>query len=444
MSISSATRKAGPYTGNASTTAFPFAFKVFNAADVLVVSTDLAGIETNLTLTTHYTVALNADQDATPGGTVDMLAAPAVGYLTTITSQLENKQPVTLANQGGFYPKVINDALDRLTILIQQIAEGVGRSVKVGISSNVSPDDLVSDLSAASIAAVSAASSAAGSAASASDSASAAALAAASIGSTVTSSNALTLSNKTLDSTNNIAAASGQLSGFRNVIINGNFQVNQRAYVSGAAVGTNLYGHDRWKMAASADTYAFSTSQNVTTVTIPAGKVLRQVIEGVELQSGTYTLSWEGTAQGKIGAGVYGASGITGTVVGGTNLIIEFGLGTVSKVQFEFGSVATPFENRPSSVELLLGYRYYRRFNVRAYQYCPSTGDAWYETHPLHPQMRATPTAAQIGAWTPTNVGSVTHTTYPGSYVLSVIPAGAGMCGYAISGTAEIALSAEL
>ena len=131
----------------------------------------------------------------------------------------------------------------------------------------------------------------------------------------------------------------GPLAGLRNRIINGGFGVNQRAYVSGAAVGAGLYGHDRWKMAASGDTYTFSTTANVTTVTIPAGKVLQQVIEGLNLESGTYTLSWSGTAQGKIGAGSYGASGITGSITGGTNTTIEFGPGTVSKVQLEFGSI---------------------------------------------------------------------------------------------------------
>jgi hypothetical protein len=153
--------------------------------------------------------------------------------------------------------------------------------------------------------------------------------------------------------------AMGSAFGFRNRIINGNFGINQRGYVSAAAVGTNLYGHDRWKMAASADTYTFATSLNVTTITIPAGKVLRQVIEGLNLQSGTHTLSWVGTAQGKIGAGAYGASGITGVAVGGTNLTIEFGPGTVSKVQLEEGSIATPFENRHYGQELSLCQRYY-------------------------------------------------------------------------------------
>ena len=33
MTINSSTRIAGPYTGNGSTTAFPFSFKVFTTAD---------------------------------------------------------------------------------------------------------------------------------------------------------------------------------------------------------------------------------------------------------------------------------------------------------------------------------------------------------------------------------------------------------------------------
>jgi len=166
-----------------------------------------------------------------------------------------------------------------------------------------------------------------------------------------------------------LAFDGGALSGFRNHIINGNFSINQRAYASGAAVGAGLYGHDRWKMAASADTYTYSTTTNVTTVTIPAGKILRQVIEGLNLQSGTYVLSWTGTAQGKIGAGSYGASGITGSITGGTDTTIEFGPGTVSKVQLEFGTAPTPFEARPYGTELALCQRYYYQETYAAGSY---------------------------------------------------------------------------
>lgn len=149
MSISSTSRKAGPYTGNGSTTVLPFSFKVFTSADVRVVRTDLAGVESDLTLTTDYTVTLNADQDSNPGGTVNLVTAAASGFLTTITSEVDDLQPLVLTNAGGFYPSVINTALDRLTIMVQQVAEKVGRAVKVNISSSVSPDDLVASLQTA-------------------------------------------------------------------------------------------------------------------------------------------------------------------------------------------------------------------------------------------------------------------------------------------------------
>ncbi|WP_288076465.1 hypothetical protein [Pseudomonas sp.] len=142
MTISSSTRKAGPYTGNGSTTAFPFAFKVFTTSEVQVIRTDLLGLESTLVLGTDYTVTLNADQNANPGGTVNMLVAPATSYLITLTSSLGYTQALDLTNQGGFYPSTINDALDRATIQIQQVAEQVGRAVKVGISSGISTDTL--------------------------------------------------------------------------------------------------------------------------------------------------------------------------------------------------------------------------------------------------------------------------------------------------------------
>ncbi len=142
MSISSTTRKAGPFSGNGVTVAFPFTYKVFQTSDVLVVRTDTSGLETTLTLTTDYTVALNANQDANPGGSVTMVVAPPTGYLLTLGSQVTQTQPLVLTNTGGFYPTVINDALDRLTIFAQQIQEQVSRAVKVGFSSGISTDTL--------------------------------------------------------------------------------------------------------------------------------------------------------------------------------------------------------------------------------------------------------------------------------------------------------------
>lgn len=148
--------------------------------------------------------------------------------------------------------------------------------------------------------------------------------------------------------------------GVKNAIINGNFGINQRGVSGTVTLAAGAYGHDRWKAGASGCTYTFATSENVTTLTITAGSLI-QVVEDVNLLTDTYTLSWTGTAQGKIGAGSYGASGITGSVTGGSNLNVEFNTGTVSKVQLERGTVATPFEFRSIGQELGLCYRYFIR-----------------------------------------------------------------------------------
>ena len=84
--------------------------------------------------------------------------------------------------------------------------------------------------------------------------------------------------------------------GMRNVLINGNPLINQRGYVSGTATtGANEYTLDRWRVMTLGQSITFTDSNNVRTVTAPAGGV-EQVVEGESLLSGTYTLSWTGTA----------------------------------------------------------------------------------------------------------------------------------------------------
>jgi hypothetical protein len=159
--------------------------------------------------------------------------------------------------------------------------------------------------------------------------------------------------------------------GFKNVIINGGFIINQREHTSGTALASGSYGHDRWKGGASGGTYTFtqgSTGVN-TTITITAGSII-QVIEGANLPvSGTYVLSWTGTAQGKIGSGSFSSSGVTGTITAGTNTNIEFNTGTCGDVQLELGSVATSFDYRNFGTELLLCQRYCYVFSAQNNQH---------------------------------------------------------------------------
>jgi len=132
--ISSSIRKSGPYSGNGLTTTFPFGFKIFDDADVHVVRSDAGGVQTVLVLGSDFTVVLNGDQDAAPGGRVVLVEPLASGDFLTLSSNLSELQPTVLTNSGGFYPDVLNDSLDRLTILTQQLREKIERAVVTPIS----------------------------------------------------------------------------------------------------------------------------------------------------------------------------------------------------------------------------------------------------------------------------------------------------------------------
>ena len=161
-----------------------------------------------------------------------------------------------------------------------------------------------------------------------------------------------------LTATNNINVPN--TFGFKNRLINAQGLINQRTYVSGTATsGANQYTLDRWRVVTSGQNLTFTTTNNVTTFTAPAGGV-EQVIEGLNLESGTYVLSWTGTATAKV-AGATVANGGTVTVIGGTNTTVQFASGTFSLPQFEKGSTATSFDYRPYGTESALCQRYYYR-----------------------------------------------------------------------------------
>lgn len=130
MTVTTTARKAGPFIGNSVTTAFPFAFKVFANTDV-VVTQAVAGVESTLVLSTDYTVALNGNQDTTPGGTVNMLTAPDATKTLVITSAVPMTQTTVVTNNGGFFSGVFNAVFDRAVILIQQLAEVGSRALTI-------------------------------------------------------------------------------------------------------------------------------------------------------------------------------------------------------------------------------------------------------------------------------------------------------------------------
>lgn len=140
--------RAGPFNGNGAQTVFPFVFKTFAKADLLVVRTDEDGLEYVLVLDSDYSVSLNADQDANPGGSVTYPvsgAALPLGETLTIASNLDYTQTTDIQNAGGFFAQVVEDALDRNAMLVKQVNEKVDRALRVAVST---PDDVSVELPA--------------------------------------------------------------------------------------------------------------------------------------------------------------------------------------------------------------------------------------------------------------------------------------------------------
>jgi hypothetical protein len=120
------------YTGDGSTTAFatsPVVF--FDAADLKVYTVVTAtGVATLKTITTHYTVSGGSGST----GTVTMLTAPASTETLVIVRDVAATQSSDFVNNDINDAETLEDALDRLTMLAQQNAAAVARSVRLADS----------------------------------------------------------------------------------------------------------------------------------------------------------------------------------------------------------------------------------------------------------------------------------------------------------------------
>lgn len=126
MTISTSNRRAGPYLGDGNQRDFPFAFKVFSAEDVRAYVADAQGNESELAATA-YRIILSSNQENRPGGVLHLTEPLSAGHKMTIISAMAVIQPMVFTNQGGFFPGLLNEALDRLTIYIQQHEEIAAR-----------------------------------------------------------------------------------------------------------------------------------------------------------------------------------------------------------------------------------------------------------------------------------------------------------------------------
>ena len=231
-----------------------------------------------------------------------------------------------------------------------------------------------------------------------------------------------------LDSANlgNLSPAS---SGARNALINANPIINQRAYVSGTATTTaNEYTLDRWRVVTSGQSVTWSDIGNVRTVNAPAGGI-EQVIEGSSLITGTYALSWTGTAAATV-AGVAVTKGGNITLPGGVDATVRFSGGTFSLPQLEPGGNATQFEQRSYGAELALCQRYCfnPQYAVYTQAYATSGGLGQYVNFNFPVTMRAAPTF--VGGWSSgSNAAAGPINVFPYGVTSNVTSVNAGVFG---------------
>jgi hypothetical protein len=131
MTVASLTNKSGPYNGNGSTSAFAVNTKYTAKAEVSVIVTSSAGVETTKTLDTHYTLTDPGDSGTATFITSPTDYRPQTGETVTIITALALTQATDLTSGGSFSSTVIEGAFDKLTRLVHQIAEKVTRAPKL-------------------------------------------------------------------------------------------------------------------------------------------------------------------------------------------------------------------------------------------------------------------------------------------------------------------------
>lgn len=144
MTVNTLTSKI-TYLANGSTTQWNFPFPGVAATDLQVIVRDTAGLPSTIS-PALYSVALNAPVGDNPtgiGGTITypLSGSPlAVGYQLTIIRVLPVVQGTSLNDQGTLWPPVIEQALDYMTMILQQFNEQLLRQLTAPVSD---PDGLI-------------------------------------------------------------------------------------------------------------------------------------------------------------------------------------------------------------------------------------------------------------------------------------------------------------
>lgn len=126
MTVNTENITSGPYVGNNIADTFSYTFRISDKTELKVWVTDTNGITNELTVDTDYTVA-GIGVDA--GGTITLTAGPlATDYVLYMRSNYDDTQLTAFGSQGAFFPEIHEDAMDKLTFMVQQLRDLIARS----------------------------------------------------------------------------------------------------------------------------------------------------------------------------------------------------------------------------------------------------------------------------------------------------------------------------
>ena len=142
MTISTQDSKVN-YQGNGQTTVFQIPFPFLENNQIYVQKKDAQGNLINYTYATDYTVTGAGEEN---GGSVTLNVAPEQGSTISIYRNVPLTQEVDYRENEIFPAETHEEALDKLTMEVQQIQEQLDRSVKVDRFSDVDLDIFVNEI----------------------------------------------------------------------------------------------------------------------------------------------------------------------------------------------------------------------------------------------------------------------------------------------------------
>jgi hypothetical protein len=134
MTVSSSTNKVS-YSGNGTLTTFAYSFKIFDEGDLTVILRASDGTETVQTITTNYTVTGAGSES---GGNVEFVTAPTSSQTVVILRELDLNQGLDLVPNDPFPAQSLEESLDKLTFMVQQHDEELGRAIKASKTTTIS------------------------------------------------------------------------------------------------------------------------------------------------------------------------------------------------------------------------------------------------------------------------------------------------------------------